>query len=200
MNKNSNVKEIVLKNRSYREFDSSVPITHEVIEEYIDSVRFTPSTVNLQPLKFYIATKPDETSLIRQNVKFAGLLTGYNGPDKEHNPTGYVIIFADKNIAAKPEGFDKDVGIAAQTILLEAAEDGFGGCMIGSFNGNEITRYFKFPENLSMRLIIALGKPLTKIVLEEMPAGGSTAYYRDENSVHHVPKRPLSEILINRNF
>jgi nitroreductase len=200
MNNKGKVKEIVIKNRSYREFDTSVPITYEALEGYIDSVRFTPSTVNLQPLKFYIATEPEETSLIRKNVKFAGLLPGYKGPDREHDPTGYVIIFTDKNIAPKPEGFDKDVGIAAQTILLEAVEDGFGGCMIGSFNGNEIIRYFNFPENLSMRLIIALGKPLTKIVLEEMTAGGSAAYYRDENSVHHVPKRPLSEILVNRNL
>lgn len=198
MNNHGNLKKLVLKNRSYREFDSSLPISYENLHGYIESVRFTPSTVNLQPLKYYIAVRPEELKLIRENIKFAGLLPGYNGPDKEHNPTGYIIIFTDKDIAPKPEGFDKDVGIVAQTILLEAVEEGFGGCMIGSFNEAEIRRYFNFPENLSIRLIIALGKPLTEIVLEDTGSDGSTAYYRDKNSVHHVPKRPLSEILLNK--
>ena len=50
-------------------------------------------------------------------------------------------------------------------------------------------------ENLEPALVIALGKPDEKIVLEE--TCGSVDYYRDEDDVHHVPKRPMKEIVIN---
>ena len=45
-------------------------------------------------------------------------------------------------------------------------------------------------------LIIALGKPDETVVLTELQPGQDFNYYRDENDVHYVPKRPLEEIII----
>lgn len=45
--------------------------------------------------------------------------------------------------------------------------------------------------------VVALGKPAETVVLE----GGTPApspYWRDADGVHHVPKRPLDEILLGR--
>jgi len=41
-----------------------------------------------------------------------------------------------------------------------------------------------------------LGKPKEKIVIEPMTSAGNIKYWRDEQGVHHVPKRSLDEIII----
>ena len=45
-------------------------------------------------------------------------------------------------------------------------------------------------------MVLALGKPDETVVLEEMKEN-NFKYYRDENDVHHVPKRSLDELIIN---
>ena len=44
--------------------------------------------------------------------------------------------------------------------------------------------------------VIALGTPVERVVLEEMPADGDFKYWRDAEGVHHVPKRPTEELLV----
>jgi hypothetical protein len=50
------------------------------------------------------------------------------------------------------------------------------------------------PENLEILWLIALGKPDEKVVLETA-RDNNIKYWRDENEVHHVPKRLLKEII-----
>lgn len=88
----------------------------------------------------------------------------------------------------------KDVGIVAQSMLLMAAEEGLGGCMIGNFGAQDIRDGLGLPDNLQPLLVVALGKPAETIVLTDVGGDGNTAYYRDEND---VPKRSLEELLIN---
>jgi hypothetical protein len=47
-------------------------------------------------------------------------------------------------------------------------------------------------------LIIAIGKPQETIKLLDVPEGADLHYFRDENDIHYVPKRTLSELLINK--
>jgi len=46
-------------------------------------------------------------------------------------------------------------------------------------------------------LVLALGKPAEKVVLDSPKADGDIRYWRDAASVHHVPKRPLEKIIVN---
>jgi hypothetical protein len=46
-------------------------------------------------------------------------------------------------------------------------------------------------------MVIALGKPIEKVSLDELEQGGDIKYWRDADQVHHVPKRPLEEIIVN---
>jgi hypothetical protein len=41
-----------------------------------------------------------------------------------------------------------------------------------------------------------MGKPGEEIILEEIENGQDSAYYRDENFVHHVPKRKLEDVIL----
>ena len=46
------LKDLVLKNRSYRRFYQDKKLSFETLTELIDCARVTPSTVNSQALKF----------------------------------------------------------------------------------------------------------------------------------------------------
>ena len=45
-------------------------------------------------------------------------------------------------------------------------------------------------------LVIALGKPVETVVLEEQVSPDGIKYRRDAQGVHHVPKRVLQEIIV----
>ena len=89
-----------------------------------------------------------------------------------------------------------DHGIAAQSILLGATEKGLGGCMIGSVHRDRLREDLAIPDRYEILLVLALGRPAEQVVLEDTGSDGDIKYYRDEEDVHHVPKRPLDEIIV----
>ena len=182
---------MIIKNRSYRRFDSSVKITIEQIKKWIGLARFSASGRNMQPLKYVVCVNPDLNAKIFTYLGWAGYLTNWKGPAKGERPVAYVAVCNDKNLAVN---YYCDDGIAMQSILLGAAEDGFGGCMIGSVNKTKVSKILEIPANLELLWIIALGKPAEECVLEDA-VNGDIKYYRDEDDVHHVPKRQLDEII-----
>ena len=188
-------RDIVVANRSYRGYDESYKFTEEKLKEYVDLTRFTPSSVNMQPFKYYIAYEKEKVDTIQKMTKWARALPELNLPYEGKRPTGFIVVCQDTDIYSNINRFMKDVGIVAQTILLQAAEEGLGGCMIGNFSAEEVKTTLKLTENIVPLLIIALGKPAEKIVLTDV-VDGKTDYYRDENDVHYVPKRSLSDILL----
>ena len=58
------LKELVIKNRSYRGYDPKVRLTREELLELVDLTRYTASSVNEQPLRYYIAWERDEVEKI----------------------------------------------------------------------------------------------------------------------------------------
>jgi nitroreductase len=81
-------------------------------------------------------------------------------------------------------------------MMLGAAERGFGGCMLGAIDREGLREVLDVPEQYEILLVLALGKPAETVVLEEADAESGIEYYRDENDVHHVPKRPLEELIL----
>ncbi len=45
-------------------------------------------------------------------------------------------------------------------------------------------------------LVVALGEPAETVVVETVRTDGDVRYWRDADGVHHVPKRPLGDILL----
>ena len=187
-------KELVMKNRTYRGFDESCRIDRAALLELIDLTRYTASSANLQPLKYFAACEKEIVDKIQPLTKWAGALAHLNLPYPGTRPTAFIVICQDNAISSST-GMLKDVGIAAQTITLGAAEKGLGCCMIGSFDLPKLKEALGLPETIDPKLVIALGKPAETVVLTDAK-DGKTTYYRDENGVHYVPKRPLEEIVL----
>jgi len=190
------LKDLVLKNRSYRGFDEKWAVGREQLTGLIDLARLTASSVNIQPLKYYLIWEKGECDKLQPLTAWARRLKHLNLPREGHRPSAFIVICQDTDIAANTDRFLKDVGIVAQTILLGAVEQGLGGIMIGNFTPSAVAEAFKLPQNLIPMLILAIGKPDEAVVITEAK-GGDVAYTRDENHVTYVPKRSLNEILIN---
>lgn len=191
------VKDLIIKNRSYRGYDESYKFSREQLMNYVDGARFCASSINIQPLKYFIAYDKEDVDKIQCRIKWARQLPQMTLPHPGMCPTGFVVICQDKNISDNLNRFMKDVGIVAQSMLLMAVEEGLGGCMIGNFAAQDIREGLCLSENLQPLLVVALGKPAETIVLTDVGEDANTAYYRDENDVHYVPKRRLEELLIN---
>lgn len=189
----TNLYDLIRRNRSYRRFDESHHITRETLVELVGLTRCTASGANRQPLKYILSVSPETNGRIFPCLAWARYLTDWDGPAPGERPVAYIVILIDETIS---EDCRCDDGIAAQTILLGAVEKGLGGCMIGSVQREKLHRELSIPDQLRVRLVLALGKPAEKIVLEDMEQGGDFRYWRDEKGVHHVPKRKLEELIV----
>ncbi len=188
------IKDLILKNRSCRRFHENETVNRQTLLDLIDLARLSPSSANLQPLKYFISCDKETNALIFPHLGWAGYLSDWQGPEEGERPLAYIIILGDTTIKGR---IDCDHGIAAQSILLGATEGGLAGCIIASIKRDELRKVLELPEHLQILLVLALGKPREKVVLEEVSADGNIEYWRDENGVHHVPKRALKDIVIN---
>ena len=187
-----NLKELILKTRSRRRFDETYSIDDKTMESLIDLARLSASGANKQPLKYIYFNTVSDCEKVFPYLAWAGYLTDWPGPDKGERPTGYIIILGDRSIS---DIFGVDHGIAAQSIMLGATEAGLGGCIIGSIKRDELSNELSISDNLEILLILALGKPVENVIVDEIK-NNDVKYWRDNNKNHHVPKRGLSDLII----
>jgi len=188
--------ELVLANRSYRTFDPALPVSREQLLSFVNLARLSASSANRQPLKYAVISEPEQVAGLLALTKWAAALPQLSLPPEGKGPTGFVVICHDHAIVDNLTPYLKDVGIAAQTMLLAATEAGFGGCMIGNFAPAKVAEFLKLPDSISPQLVVAFGKPAEDVRLVDVPEDGSTAYYRDESGVHYVPKRTMEDVLL----
>lgn len=186
-------REMVMKNRSYRRFHENHVVSRETLLELVDLARMSASAANRQPLKYILSADPETNARIFPTLAWAAYLKDWPGPSEGERPTAYIVILLDTTITDNPLCDD---GIAAQTILLGAVEKGLGGCIIASVRREELRQALRIPEHLAIRFVIALGKPAETVVLEDLPPSGDIRYWRDAHGRHHVPKRPLNDVIV----
>ncbi len=187
------IRDLILRNRSYRRFHQDIPVSRETLLELVDLARLSGSASNRQALKYILSHDPGKNASIFPCLGWAGYLVGWGGPQEGERPAAYIILLGDKRINPS---FGIDPGIAAQSILLGAAERGLGGCMIGSAQKPELRQALSIPEDFEILLVIALGQPKETVVLETVGEDGDIKYWRDAQMVHHVPKRKLEDLIV----
>ncbi len=187
------IAQLVKENRSCRRFHEDHPVALKILEGLVDLARLSASGANLQPLKYILACQPEINAEIFSCLAWAGYLKDWPGPEAGERPAAYIVILGDTGIS---KDFGCDHGIAAQSILLGAREKGLAGCMLGSINRKALREILNIESHLQILLVLAIGKPKEKIVIEIVGPDGSIRYWRDAEAVHHVPKRALKDIIV----
>ena len=187
------VRELTLKNRSYRRFHQDVPVDMQTLRDLVDLARISQSPWNQQAVKFLLCNRPEMNAEIFKHLHWAARMPQWKGPAEGERPAAYIIVVADKELG---KIFNFDHVVAGISILLGAVERGLGGCLVGAFSKKSMHATLKLTDRYEPLLAIALGKPNETIVLDPVGPDGDTAYWNDEHGVHHVPKRSLEDLIL----
>jgi nitroreductase len=167
-------------------------ISVETLKELIDLARLSPSGKNMQALRYVLSVGKERNDKIFPCLTWAAYLRDWNGPEPHERPTAYIVVTMDTQLT---DYIFCDDGIAMQSILLGAVEKGLGGCIIGAVHKEKLREVLCLPEHYRILYVMALGKPVETVVIEEMQ-NNDIRYWRDEDRVHHVPKRRLEDLII----
>jgi nitroreductase len=199
----------ILKRRSIRSFKQR-RIDIKLLRRMVNAARLAPSAANLQPLEFFVITSQSLREEIFRHLKWAGYINPQGNPRPGHEPVAYIIILVNtKKVSSalvkrdekairfsfKPDL--RDIGAAAENIMLFAQSKGIASCWLGAINRHPIKKILSLPKDLDIDSVIALGYPdmHSKIIKQK----DSIKYYLDKNLNLCVPKRPLKKIMhINR--
>ena len=187
------LKNLITKNRSYRRFNESKTISEQTLTELVELARLSASGRNLQPLKYLLSADKKMNEIIFPHLAWAGSIKDWDGPIEGERPSAYLVQLGDLRLT---KNFGQDPGITAQSILLGAVEKGLGGCMIGSIKKQDLHAALELPDHFEITMVIALGEPVEKVVLYPIK-NDDVKYWRDEDAVHHVPKRSLDDLIVN---
>lgn len=184
---------LIISDRSVRRFLQQEPIDRELLESLVDLTRFCHSGRNLQPLRYRIVNEPGECARVYPLLKWAGYYRDWDGPEEGKRPAAYLVQCLDTSLT---NDCMCDDGLQLEALTLGARSAGLGSCIIKAFNAAELPKVLSLPEGMKPLYVVALGYPVEKVEIVEMKKE-DIKYYRTPDGVHHVPKRPLSEIIID---
>lgn len=184
-----NIYETILKRRTIRRFQGR-KVPYEVLEKCVNAARLAPSAANLQPCEYMIVDEEDLLDEVFGTLQWAGYISD-GSPPASQRPTAYIIVLINRDV--KRKGFEHDVGMAVENIILTALEEEVGSCCFGAVDREKLRKGLHIPQKYLIDLVIALGYPNESSVLE--PFENSVKYWKDKKGVLHVPKRKLKDIL-----
>ena len=177
---------LLLKNRGY---DPTFRVREDQLRRIIAVNTRIPSARNAQVLRFRPVTA-DEAHKVLPHIRLGGALPELHLPAAGSEPNAFIVICS---TVAENKWVDMDLGISAQSMLLQAVEIGLNGICIGAFDKEAIT------ESLGLEaeplLILAIGRGTDRIELVEIGENENHAYYR-ANNIHYVPKVRLDELIL----
>lgn len=186
---NQSIDNLLLKNRSYRGYDSSYIVSEQELMDIVSVNTRIPSGMNQQCLRFKLVTSDDAQKVLK-NIKMGAALPELNLPFPGEEPNAFIIICSEKE---ENRIVDIDLGISMQSMLLKAVDMGLNGIIVCAINKEELKKEFNLPnEPLAL---LAIGKGIEKIQLLGIKCGESQKYYRKQG-IHYVPKLQLSDIII----
>ena len=180
---------LLKKNRSYRGYDSSRVVSREDLLRLLEVMPYVGSGMNAQPLRFKLVCGAD-AALVHPLVKLGAALPEEHLPHSGEEPSAYIVVCS---AAAASRVVDIDLGIAAQSILLKAVENGLGGIFILNFKADAVREALGLP--LDPIAIIGIGKPKESVFLVEAQSPSDLSYYR-KDGVHFVPKLGVKDLEI----
>ena len=186
---NPSLDTLLRRNRSYRGYDPARVVTRDELMKLVESTTLVPSGKNQQVLRYRLVTA-EESDRVLPLIRLGGALPELHLPFPGTEPRTFLVV-----CSTVPENplVDIDLGIAAQTLLLKAAEMGLNGIMIRAFDPAKLTEALDLP--LRPLLVVAIGKGAENIYLKPVSAGSSLTYYRVDG-VHFVPKLKAEDLVL----
>ena len=180
---------LVAKNRSYRGYDNSFTVREDQLRRIMEVVPACPSARNQQVLRLrpVLAAEADK---VLPHIRLGGALRDMKLPLPGTEPRAFIVICS---TTAEDKYVNMDIGIIAQTMLLQATEIGLNGICIGAFDHAAVQQSLEL--QYEPLLIVAIGKGAEKIQMVDISEGESHNYYRTDG-IHFVPKLPLDNIVI----
>lgn len=176
-------------NRSYRGYDASFTVREDQLRRIIEVARICPSARNQQVLRFRPVLR-DEAPRVLRHIRLGGALPELKLPFPGTEPNAFVVICS---TVEESKYVDMDLGIVAQSMLLQAVEIGLGGICIGAFD------HAALREELGLEyeplLVLAIGRPKEDIELRDCHPGDNLNYYR-EGGKHYVPKITTDDLIL----
>lgn len=185
-----NLYTLITKRRSIRLFkQKKLPLS--ILKKSINAARLAPSAANLQFLEYLVITDKTLRDKIFPLTRWAGYLWPKRVPPKGKTPMAYIVILINKKKTKKPDL--RDVGAAAQNIILSLLHFGLGTCWIASIDREAMRKIIKIPKKFGIDSVIAAGYPDESPKLETKRK--DVKYWLDKKGRLHVPKRPLRDII-----
>ncbi|MGQ9801119.1 MAG: nitroreductase family protein [Candidatus Saccharicenans sp.] len=189
-----NLLDLIKRRRTIRQFRQE-EIPENVLLELADMGRLAPSAANMQPLEFLVVHEPEARKRVFPQLRWAAYINPAGNPQPGQEPTAYILILVNTKI--RQNGYEYDVGAAAENIILGALTRGIGSCWLISVDRDRLKNVLEIPDDYKIDSVLALGYPAENPMVEDFQ--GSVKYWKDEAGVLHVPKRRLSEIVhLNR--
>jgi hypothetical protein len=132
----------------------------------------------------------EEAKKVLKHIRLGGALPELRLPFAGTEPNAFIVICS---TVEESKYVDMDLGIVAQSMLLQATEIGLGGICIGAFDHEPLRELLALP--YEPLLVLAIGKPAEHIELKPCNAGDTLTYYREEG-VHYVPKIKIDDLII----
>ncbi|NTU96257.1 MAG: nitroreductase family protein [Chlorobiaceae bacterium] len=186
-------RDLVTKGRNYVTYDGSAAVPEELLLDLLELACYVPSRGNLQPLKYLLVSATAETGALVSMLLPEGSFAGWAGVPEGERPRAFIVMFGDLCLGSE---FATDSGIAAQTILLGAADAGYGGCIVTSFDREGLAGHFGIPGFYLPLLVIAIGKPSETVVIEQMSEDDPISCHTDANGIRRIPKRVVRDVLL----
>ena len=189
------LRHLMISDRTVRRFKEDQAVSTETLEKIIELTRYCSSGRNAQPLRYVIVTDSEKMEQIFPLLKWAAYFKDWDGPKAGERPSAYIIQCLDTKYG--PNCLCDD-GLQLEAITLGMHSLGLAGCIIKSFNYLKMTEVLGIDKRYVPRYVVALGYPAETVVIDDMgnDEDEDFKYYRTPDGTHHVPKRPLAELIL----
>lgn len=187
--KKNGLASLLIKNRSTRGYDASYMVRVDQLHRIVCVNSKVASARNRQVLRFRLVMA-DEASKVLPFIRMGAGLKELQLPVEGTEPNAFIVVCS--TIEPRNSTF-VDLGISAQSMLLQAVEMGLNGLCVMDFDADRLVDSLQLP--YKPLLVIAVGKSAERIKLVDINEGDDHSYYR-EGDVHYVPKVVLEDLII----
>lgn len=156
-------KECIVGRRSIRQFTDQ-PVSHELLEEIIETASYAPSWKNTQITRYTAVEGAAKEKLSKLTSIFPG-----NTSRMESAPMVIAVSVVKGRCGYERDGSFStikgdgwqmfDAGIASEAFCLAAYEKGLGTVILGLFDVNEAAELLEIPAEQELVALICIGYP-----------------------------------------